>query len=118
MKRTVVVSVLMLVLVLALGGEAFSRAVPWGYVDPEGDGDDHTWGGDFQVGIDGPGGVVNEVGDSWIPADMIISSFLFKWLGLHSFGGKAIYDADYTLENQTRYDEPIEPVIIHTGGNQ
>lgn len=118
MKRTIFVSMLALALMVALCGEAFSRSEPWGYVDP-GTGDDHTWGGDFQVGADGPDGTIDDIGGGgWIPADMIITTIMFKWLGLSDIGGKTNVEADYIIENQVKFVEPIEPIITNTGGNQ
>lgn len=117
MKRTIFVSMLVLALMVALSGEAFSRSEPWGYVDP-GTGDDHTWGGDFQVGADGPDGIIDDIGGGWIPADMIITTIMFKWLGLNGFGNQTNVDADYIIENQVTTIEPNEPTITNTGGNQ
>jgi hypothetical protein len=118
MKRTVFVSALVLALMVALCGEAFSRSAPWGYVDPGTGGDDHTWGGDFQVGSDDPGSVSEGISDGWIPADMIITTILFKWLGLDSFGDKSDFEADHFIQNQIRETEPTEPVNTNLGGNQ
>lgn len=118
MKRTIFVSMLVLALMVALCGEAFSRSAPWGYVDPGTGGDDHTWGGDFQAGSDGIGGVSGGISGGWIPADMIITTIMFKWLGLSSIGDETDVDADYIIENQVRFVEPNEPIITNTGGNQ
>lgn len=115
MKRTIFVSALVLALMVALCGEAFSRSAPWGYVDP-GTGDDHTWGGDFQAGAEDPGGVLDGIDDGWIPANMIITTVIFKWLGLSKSGDWT--SADYTVENHVTTVEPPEPVNNNTGGNQ
>ena len=117
MKRAIFVSALMLALLVALCGEAFSRSAPWGYSDP-GTGDDHTWGGDFTAGSDDPGGVFEGISDSWIPADMIITTLMFKWLGLTNIGVKTNVDADYFIQNQVKSVETDQPVVTNTGGNQ
>ena len=114
MKRTIFVSVLVLALTVTLCGEAFSRSVPWSYNDP-GTGDDHTWGGDFQAGPDGLGSF-DATSGGWIPTNVIITTILFKWLGLNSIGDKT--DADYFIQNQITETEPTEPANTNTGGNQ
>ena len=117
MKRTIFVSALMVALLVAFSGEAFSRSAPWGYVDP-GTGDDHTWGGDFQVGSDDPSNVSDGIiGGGWISADMIITTLIFKWLGLSSIGDQSNAEADYIIQNQIIDDEPSEPITPNLGGN-
>ena len=116
MKRTIFVSALMVALLVAFSGEAFSRSAPWGYADP-GTGDDHTWGGDFQAGSDEPGGQFDGINDAWISADMIITSILFKWLGLSSLGDQSDAEADHIIQNQIIDDEPSEPITPNLGGN-
>ena len=118
MKRAIFVSALVLALMVALCGEAFSRSVPWGYVDPGSGGDDHTWGGDFQAVGDDPGGVYEGGNGGWISTEMMISTLLFKWLGFDDIKYSSDVKADYYIRNQTQETEPVEPVTSNTGGLQ
>lgn len=118
MKRTIFVSTLVLALMVVLCGEAFSRSTPWGYVDP-GTGDDHTWGGDFQVGGDDPGGVLESTNSNWIPTDMFVTNLFIKWLGARWY--KSDFEAERFIRNrneETEPVEPVEPVTSGTGGLQ
>ncbi|MDH3890370.1 MAG: hypothetical protein OEV49_04750 [candidate division Zixibacteria bacterium] len=116
MKRTIFVSALVLTLLVALSGEAFSRSAPWSYASPS-TGDDHTWGGDNGPD-DGPGGTGGAIGGGWIPADMIITDILFKWLGFSGVEDKNDAEADHFIQGRIQEIEPTQPVNTNFGGNQ
>ncbi len=117
MKRAIVVATLCLALLVAVCGEAFSRSVPVGYVDPS-TGDDHTWGGDSQAGPGNPGGIGGSINSGWTPIDVIITQFVFKWLATHNIGIKTDVKADYFVGNQVKEVESPEPTTQTTGGLQ
>jgi hypothetical protein len=117
MKRAIFVSALVLALMVALCGEAFSRSTPWSYADPGTGGDDHTWGGDSQVVGDDPGGVF-ESASSWIPSDMFITNLFMKWLGFGEARYKSDLEPEVRVHDQDRDVEPVEPVTPSTGGLQ
>ena len=119
MKRTFFVSALVLTLMVLFCGEAFSLAAPYGTVDPGAGGDDHTWGGDFQVSSDDQGGIYAGDNSGFIPLDMIITTILFRWLDMNSFVDRSVTEADIFIQNQILDTEPAEPVTSpNTGGLQ
>ena len=117
MRRSILVPALILVLMIVFCGEAFSRNHPYGYVDPGDVGDDHTWGGDFQVvGGDSFSNQVGLIG-GFTPVDIIITHIVFKWLGLNGVGIKSDAEADYFVQHQIETTTPDEPVITNIRGS-
>lgn len=109
MRRSILVPALVLVLMIVFCGEAFSRNHPYGYVDPADVGDDHTWGGDFQVvggdSFSDQGGLAG----GFTPVDILITHIFLKWLSFNSVDVKSDAVADHFIQHQietTTLDEP------------
>ena len=116
MRRSILVPALLLVLMVVFCGEAFSRSHPYNYTDP-GTGDDHTWGGDFQVAGDDDDDQQNSLVGGFTPLDIFITHVVFKWLSLNGVGIKSEAEADYFIQHQIETTTPDEPVITNIRGS-
>ena len=117
MRRSILVPALILVLMIVFCGEAFSRNHPYGYVDPGDVGDDHTWGGDFQVGgSDSFGEQEGLIGD-FTPVDIFIAHIFFKWLSFNGVGIKTDAVPDHFIQHQIETTTPDEPVTTNNRGS-
>ncbi len=117
MRRSILVPALILVLMIVFCGEAFSRNHPYSNTDPWYTGDDHTWGGDFQVGggdcFDAQGGSIG----GFTPVDIFIAHIFLKWLSFNRVDVKSDAEADYFIQHQIETTTPDEPVTTNNGGS-
>lgn len=117
MRRSILVPALILVLMIVFCGEAFSRNHPYGYTDPKYVGDDHTWGGDFQVGGDDSYGEQGGLIGSFTPVDIFIAHIFLKWLSFNSVDVRSDAEADHFIQHQIETTTPDEPVTTNNRGS-
>jgi len=116
MKRNVFVPALVLALLIALCGDAFSRNHPHSYRDPGTGGDDHTWGGDQSATIN-PDDPHDGLNGGYTPLEIYITHIFFKWLGFNSSKVKTDGEADYIIQHRIDTTTPEEPVNTNVRGN-
>ena len=116
MRRSILVPALILVLMVVFCGEAFSRSHPYGYNGPKYQSDDHTWGGDFQVGgcdsYEQRDGLIG----GFTPVDIFIAHIFLRWLSFNSVDVRSDAETDHFIQHQIETTTPDEPVITNDRG--
>ncbi len=104
MKRIILVLALGLILVVSLGGQAFSRMQPYNYQDPRLDGDEHTWGGEQEGGAPGLRSVIHD------PSPRTVTGFMHLDVFLNSFFLKLWFVDNARTGVATRATYYVKPI--------
>ena len=121
MKRSIMVMVLSLVLVVAFCGNAVTKSAPDGWINPRyDDGDDHTWGGEQENDDGNPIAIAGEpTGNTgFIPLDLFLRAVNLKYIYPGQKGTGTIYLGGFNVQPKAEGKaETTEPVVINVRGN-
>ena len=121
MKRSILVVVLSLVLVVAFCGNAVTESAPDGWMNPRyDDGDDHTWGGEQENDDGTPISLAGDptVNTGFIPLDLFLRAINLKFVypGQRECG--TIYLGGFNIQPKAEGNaETTEQVVINSRGN-